>query len=115
MRKRLFFWIPRGLGILFTVFLFLLSFDVFGKEMGLGKMLLGFFIHLLPAIIVGISVVIAWRKPLLGGILFILLGFIYMIIALQRVSWAVQFIISGPLFLTGILFLLDWNTGRKGK
>lgn len=112
MRKRLFFWIPRGLGILFTAFLILLSFDVLGKEAGLGKMLLGFFLHLLPAIVVGVSVIIAWKKPFVGGVLFIVLGFIYMIVALQRVSWTVQFIISGPLFITGILFLLDWNTSR---
>jgi len=115
MRHRIFFWIPRGLGILFTIFLVLLSFDVFGKEVSLGKMLLGFFISLLPAAVVFITLLIAWKKPFIGGVIFIALGFLYMVVAISRVNWTVQFIVSGPLFLTGIFFLIDWNTARKRR
>jgi hypothetical protein len=68
-------WIPRVLLIVLTLLILPLSFDVFEGNAPLAEKLLGLLMHLLiPFIPMLIILIIAWRKPLIGGILCIILG-----------------------------------------
>ena len=44
----------------------------------------------------------------MGGVLFFGLGLFYMVWSWGRFHWGAYAAISGPLFLVGILFLLNW-------
>ena len=53
--------------------------------------------------LVVIALVIAWRWEGIGAILFLALPLFYLVMN-RGESW----IISGPMFLVGILFLFNW-------
>jgi len=67
-------WIPRVLAIAFIVFISLFALDAFSGGDPLMRKLEHFLIQLIPSFILALVLLIAWRKPLLGGSLFIFLG-----------------------------------------
>lgn len=101
--KRVLFWAPRVLCILFAMFLSMFALDVFSEGYGFGETILALLIHLVPTAIIVISLVIAWQREWVGVILFIGWALFYLVSSGGE-SW----VISGPLFLVGILFLFNW-------
>jgi hypothetical protein len=101
--KRVLFWSPRVLCILFAMFLSLFALDVFDEGYGFWGTILALLIHLAPVYIVIIASVIAWRWEWAGTILFITLAFFNLVLS-KSGSW----VISGPLIFLGILFLISW-------
>ncbi|NUQ36271.1 MAG: hypothetical protein HUU23_00430 [Caldilineales bacterium] len=109
--RRFLLWTPRILGILFALFISLFAFDVFAEGYGFWETLWALLMHLIPTALVGIATILAWRRPLWGGLLFCGLAAIYVIMTHGRLDWAL--IIAGPALLTGLLFLADAYTRRK--
>ncbi len=111
------YWTPRFLSIAFILFLSLFSLDVFEPGVSLGQALLGLLIHNIPTLLLLAILIISWRHEIVGGIAFILAGLAYIIMLLMNpfewymLSWAL--IISGPAFLVGILFLINWDKKKK--
>jgi hypothetical protein len=110
--KRVLFWTPRILTIAFILFLGLFALDVFDEGYGFFGTIVALFMHLIPHMILTLILVVAWRREWVGGILFFGLGVFYILWAWGRFPLAAYVFISGPLFLVGILFLLNW-TYRK--
>jgi hypothetical protein len=108
----LLFWLPRALCILYAVFISLFALDVFGEGYGFWEMILGFLIHLIPTGIVLVILAISWRWEWVGGILFIALGMAYLVTSWNKFHWSAYVVISGPLFLIGILFLVSWRHSK---
>ena len=106
--KRVLFWTPRVLCILFALFLSLFAMDVFGEGYGFWETILALLIHLVPVYIVLIVLVIAWRWEWVGAILFIAFAVFYLVWSWGRFHWSAYLGISGPLVLLGVLFLLNW-------
>lgn len=106
--KRVIFWTPRILCILFAAFLSLFSLDVFSEGYGFWKTILALLIHLTPTYIVIIALVVAWRWEWVGAILFVGLALIYLVLAWGKFPLVTYLAISGPLFLVGGLFLINW-------
>jgi hypothetical protein len=106
--KRIVFWMPRILCVLFAVFVSLFALDVFGEGYGFWETLVALLMHLIPTGIVLISLAIAWRWEWIGAILFVALGIWYIIMAWGKFDWITYLLISGPLFLIGALFLVNW-------
>ena len=106
--RRVIYWAPRVLCILFALFLSVFALDVFSEGYGFGETILALFMHLIPTFIIVIALVIAWRWELAGAILFVA-GALFLLISSGGESW----IISGPLFLVGALFLLSWKYGTQ--
>jgi hypothetical protein len=106
--RRVLFWSPRVLCILFAVFLSLFALDVFSEDAGLGEKMLGLLIHLTPVYVVVIVLVIAWRWEWVGAVAFIGLALLYLLQVWGREHWSAYLAISGPLALIGVLFLFNW-------
>ena len=51
--------------------------------------------------------ILAWKNQIVGKLGFIALGIFYIILTKGDADFIAYFIITGPLFLIGILFLLD--------
>lgn len=117
------YWIPRILSIIFVLFLFLMSLDIFDGNYGFWGTVLGLFMHNIPAIILLIALIISWKHEIVGGIAFILAGLTYIGLLLNTainngfewyyLVWTVQ--ISGISFLVGIMFLVGWNKKKQIK
>jgi MFS family permease len=106
--KRLLFWAPRILCILFAVFVSLFALDVFGEGYGFWGTMLALLMHLIPTGVILIVLAISWRWEWVGGILFTALGVLYLVMFWGRFHWSAYLLISGPLLLVGILFLINW-------
>ncbi|MBN1935064.1 MAG: hypothetical protein JW934_10385 [Anaerolineae bacterium] len=110
--KKLLFWTPRIMTILFAVFVSLFALDVFGPGQNFWNMLLGFLIHLIPTYLIVIALVIAWRWEWVGTILFVGLGVLYIVWARGQ-HWSAYLILSGTSCLIGLLFLASWLYRRR--
>ncbi|HUU28898.1 MAG TPA: hypothetical protein VM123_13890 [archaeon] len=106
--KRLLFWTPRVLCILFAIFVSLFALDVFSEGYGFWKTILALLIHLIPTYIIIIVLIFSWRWEWVGGILFTALGAFYIFWVWGRFTWLTYLVMSGPLFLVGVLFLVNW-------
>jgi hypothetical protein len=111
--NRLLCWTPRVLCLLFAGFLTLFALDVFGEGHGFWETTLALFMHLIPTWIVLIVLAICWRWEWVGAMLFAALGGYYLISTWGRMHWSAYVVISGPLFLVGALFLVDWLYRRS--
>lgn len=100
------FWKPRGLGILFILFVSLFAFDVFEMGLGFWGTLVGLFMHLLPSIIMTIGLVLAWRWEWVGAVVFALIGG-WFLLGFGR-DWFSILILGGIPLIIAILFLLGW-------
>jgi hypothetical protein len=101
------YWIPRGLVILEAVFISLFALDVFGEGYDFLTLLQALAMHLLPTAVVLVTLAIAWRWERVGGILFIALGAFYILSLGRSLHWTASQVIAGPLFLAGLLFLVN--------
>jgi len=105
--KQILFWSPRVLGILIAVFVSLFALDVFGEGYSVMETIVALAMHLIPTFVILIVLGIAWRWEWIGGFLFVTLGVLYITLFWEPSNLPAYLVISGPLFLTGILFLLD--------
>ena len=99
-------WAPRVFGIVVSLFLALFALDAFSVSRPLIASSVDFLIHLVPAMLVCIAVIVSWRRPAIGAAAFVALAVGYAALA-QRVDWVL--VISGPLLVVGVLFLLSWR------
>jgi hypothetical protein len=97
--------IARILAIAFAIFISLFALDVFIPGVPLGNILLALVMHLIPTYIILILLWVAWKRPLAGGILFILAGAAYPILASGE-DLIAFLLIGGIPIIIGILFLL---------
>jgi len=112
--KRLLFWSPRILCILFAAFLSLFALDVFGEGYGFWKTILALLIHLTPVFALILALVIAWRWEWVGAVLYAAAGTWYVIWTLRhpnlpaavKLNWCL--VIAGPAFVIAALFLVNW-------
>jgi len=106
--KRLLFWTPRIICIVFAVFISLFALDVFAEGQGILKTIAALLIHLIPTAVILLVLFISWRREWIGAIVFIALAVFYIVMAWGRFPLTTYLMISGPLFLMGLLFLLNW-------
>ncbi len=111
-RKRVLLWTPRILGIMFAAFISIFALDVFGEGYGFWKTVLALLLHLIPTGIILVVLALSWRWEWVGGVLFVALAALYLIAFWGRFPWSAYFVISGSLFLVGILFLINWVCRR---
>ena len=111
--KQLLVWTPRILCLLFAAFLSLFALDVFSEVAGFWQTLAALMMHLIPTGLVLLALVIAWRWESIGGVIFISLGVLHVIISRGNLHWSAYAVIVGPLFLVGTLFLANWLCRAK--
>lgn len=101
-------WAPRVLTIAFAAFISIFAADAFEHGLGFWKTLGGLLLHLIPTFLVLLVLVLSWRRAWVGAIAFFALGLVYILTTWGRFPLSVYFVIAGPLFLAGILFLVSW-------
>jgi hypothetical protein len=106
--KRLLFWTPRLLCILFAAFITLFAADALEGVHGFWNGAVALAMHLLPTVIIVLFLAIAWRWEWVGAVLFTALGALYVVYFGGRFHWSAYALISGPLLVMGILFLVNW-------
>ncbi|RPH91931.1 MAG: hypothetical protein EHM72_18180, partial [Calditrichaeota bacterium] len=75
--RKLLYWSPRVLCIVFAAFTALFAMDVFDGSRGFLETLLALFMHLIPTFALIAVLVVSWRWEWIGGVVFILLAVLY--------------------------------------
>lgn len=101
-------FVARLLSLLYAGFISIFSLDVIDEHLGFWKTVLTLFIHLIPTFIILLIFLLSWKKEWLSGLLCLSLAIAYFIFAWGKFKWDVYCLITGPLILTGILYLLSW-------
>ncbi len=108
------YWLPRVICIFYALFLSLFAFDVFNEHSGFWDQLGAFIIHLLPTWIVLFTLLIAWKREWIGSVIFPAIALFHLFSFLGRLHWSSFIVIEAPLFLIGILFLINWKQRESG-
>ena len=98
--KKVLPWVPKIIAILYIIFITLFAFDE-------SVISLPWFVHLMPTIILALIVIFTWKKPLTASIIFLVLGFGFTLIFRTYNNLLTFLLISLPLILISILFLLE--------
>lgn len=106
--RTLLFWTPRVLTILFALFMSLFALDVFTSGAGVWETAIALSVHLIPAAVILLLLVAAWRREWVGAVGYISLSVLYLLTAWERLHWSASAAIAGPLFLIGVMFLIGW-------
>ncbi len=117
------YWTPRILSIIFILFLAMFSLDVFDMKLGFWGTALGLFMHNIPVFVLLIVLLISWKHEIVGGVVFILAGALYVLMILMNVlrnsfEWYMVvwiLTIAGPAFLIGILFIINWRKRQNNQ
>lgn len=113
--NRILYWTPRLLCIAAILFISLFSLDAFDPNLSLREQLVGFLIHMIPSFILLLLLVLAWKRELVGGILFALISlalspFVFLKNYQHNHSiWTSLLIIltiTVPFLIVGILFIV---------
>ena len=107
--KGVLFWAPRILAILFAIFLSVFALDVFEETKGFLETLTALTLHLIPAFLVVVLLVLAWRWEMIGVIGFAGLAISYVVLFWRRFPLVTYAMISGSMLLMSVLFLLSWR------
>lgn len=107
------FWAPRILTLLFAAFLGVFALDAFSETKGVLDTVVDFVMHLTPSLLVLLFLALAWRWEWIGVAVFGALGVLYILTACCRFHWSTYVVISGPLFVISLLFLVSWRNARS--
>lgn len=112
--KKIIYWAPRILAIFFTLFIMLFSLDVFDGTSSFLDQMIGFFMHNIPAFVIILVIVLAWKKDIVGMIGFglVALGLFLLVSNANPPKGSVvnpaAFILGGPAVLIACLYGLSW-------
>lgn len=102
----------RVLGLAAILFISSFALDVFGTDQPMPQTLLALAIHLIPTYLLVAILIVAWRLPLVGGILFLVVSLVPFMMLDRNPMW-VNALLAGPFVLVGVLFALADIAGRR--
>ncbi len=121
--RSVYFWIPRILCILTILFVSMFALDAFQAEMSVTDQIKAFLIHLTPSFVLVLILLFAWKRDLIGGIFFILIGLLSMPWIYKHnfsmnhsvlMSIKIVLLLAGPFILVGGLFFYNyWRTRKR--
>ncbi len=114
------YWAPRILTILFLCFLTVFSFDVIEPDRSLGQIAVGLFMHNIPVFALAGVLAVAWKRELVGGIVFTVAGSLFLARAVAVIvmngfsadALLGSLPLAAPALLIGILFIVSWRKKR---
>jgi cell division protein FtsW (lipid II flippase) len=116
-------WLPRILGILAIAFISIFALDAFDPKLTLWQQLVAFAIHLVPSFILLVILIIAWKRELIGGIIFLVIALLFTPLIFVHnfrmnhsiwISLAIIATINLPFIIMGLLFILN-HKRKKGR
>lgn len=100
-------WVPITLVILYTLFIALLSLDVFNSNGSLLEKMGGFILENIPTILLLTALYFSRKTVKIGGLMFIFISILFTVFFKTYQRWDAFVLISVPLLIIGGLFLLN--------
>jgi len=105
------YYTPRIAGLLMAFFIGLFALDVFGGNSSIWQQILAFLVHAAPAIVLAILMIFAWRRPMIGFLVFgvAALAFLSFVFMGGRFAAGNFIMFVAPLALISALFWINWK------
>lgn len=107
--RRLLYWAPRVLAMLFAGFVGLFAADVFDLGYGFWETVVALLIHLIPTGVLLLLLALAWRREWIGAIVFFLAALWFLVRFDFWADWQAYALFIGPLLVVSLLFLANWR------
>jgi len=123
-KAKLLHWAPRILSILAILFISIFALDAFEPCKTLWQQIAAFLIHLIPSFALLLVLIIAWKRELLGGTIFLILGiglspFVYTLnYHMNHSVWmslGIIMVITMPFAIVGMLFIMSHLYQKKHR
>ena len=101
-----------SLGVLYANALLIFAADVFNHEQNIAQTFYDLLLHLLPTAVILLIVFVAYNRPLIGAIIYLVLGLMYIITGWARMHWSAHVLIAGPLLLLSALYITAWKSNK---
>ena len=101
-----------SLGVLYAVALLIFAADVFNHEQNIAQTFYDILLHLLPTAVVLLIVFVAYNRPLIGAIIYLVLGLMYIITGWASMHWTAHVLIAGPLLLLSAIYITAWKSNK---
>ncbi|HLC63543.1 MAG TPA: hypothetical protein VJJ21_04460 [Candidatus Nanoarchaeia archaeon] len=111
-KNKIIYWTPRILAIILLAFISTLSLDVFSSQLKWYEYFGALLMHLIPSLILAAAIALSWKYELIGGVIFIALGIIYILMA-KGFPISVYLIMTGIPLIIGVLFILNHFVKKK--
>ena len=118
------YWLPRILCMFAIAFVSLFALDAFSSELSFWQQIGAFLMHLIPSFILLALLILAWKKELIGGIIFMLIGLGLSPVVFSHnyrmnhsifMSLGIILTITIPFAIVGLLFLISHFKRKKLK
>ncbi len=119
---KFFYWLPRTLCILSILYVSSFAFEAFTTEEIFMVQIGEFILHIIPPLVLLFLLIVTWKKELLGGVIFMILGLGFspyvfkMNYNIDHSLWSslgTIMTITIPLFIVGVLFLVSYFKKKK--
>ncbi len=119
---KFFYWLPRILCILSILFVSSFAFDTFTSEESFMVQFGEFILHIIPSLVLLFLLIVTWKKELLGGVIFMILGLGFSPYVFKMnynmnhsfwMSLGIIMTITIPFFIVGVLFLVSYFKKKK--
>jgi Na+/proline symporter len=115
MKQHWIIWIPRVLVILFIAFVMMFSFDIFEMKAPIWKLAVGFLIQNSPAILMLLVLLLTWKRPMVAGIFYGVLGVLVMFLLKTYNDAGMFMYFTLPLFVVCGLYIAAKYISPKQK
>ena len=108
-------WLPRILVILLIGFFFLMTLDIFSMGHSWQQAALEFLMHNIPTLLLLITLIVAWKKPGVAGVIFVLFAVGTVVFYHTYRNLVAFLVLTGVPLLIGGLFLYEGkqSAGKK--
>lgn len=119
---KIYHWLPRIICILAILFISLFALDAFQPSLSIWQQIVEFLMHLVPSFILTALLIIAWKRELIGGILFTVIGLGFSPVVFIHnynmnhsvfISLGIIATITLPFIVVGILFISSHFIKKK--
>jgi len=119
---RVLHWLPRIICIMGILFISMFSIDALNSELTIWQQIWSLSMHLIPSFVLILLLLLSWKRELIGGIIFMIIGlgfspiiFIHNFKMNQSIwmSLGVISVITIPFAIVGVLFILSHYRKKK--
>lgn len=106
-------WAPRIFGLGLSLFLGVISLDAMGRGPDVMETAVALSMGFIPAAIILVTVIVAWKHELVGAIVFAALAIFYVVTSIGHLSWIL--VIGSPLVIAAALYFIGWRYRTNEK
>jgi len=119
---RVLYWLPRIICIIGILFISMFSIDTLNSELTIWQQILSLSMHLIPSFVLIFLLLLSWKRELIGGIIFMIIGlgfspiiFIHNFKMNESIwlSLGIISVITIPFAIVGMLFIVSHYRRKK--